>query len=250
MNIKKNINLLQFNQKFKKLKKNIVLKNLKLYFLKKYDVIVFVNFNFYNSINISVFKDILETNNIKYTYIKSNDYNIFLNKKLKLLQTNIDLNIKNLCKNDSFWCYNFINFIKLFGIKKGLKQFYYILIYFQKFSIKKYKNFLFDNNLIIYIKQLLIWKNSYFFNKNFNVILFLNYKNINNNVLETLKLYAKVDPLYLKFKTHKKLLSYDFLCNNLLKNYRNLSGFKPLICTLSLYNQIRILKILKVKNNI
>ena len=102
MNVKQNTNLLKFNQKFKKLRKNIILRNLKLHFLKKYDVIAFANFNFYNSTNISVFKDILEQNNIKYSYVKSGDYNVFLGSKLNLLRKDIDLKIKEFCKNDFF----------------------------------------------------------------------------------------------------------------------------------------------------
>jgi hypothetical protein len=83
------------------------------------------------------------------------------------------------------------------------------------------------------------------FNKNFNIILFLDQKNINNNVLETLKLYAKVDPLYLHFKSHKKLISYDYLVNNILNKKKNLNNLN--ICTFSLYHQIQILKIINLK---
>lgn len=79
MNIKKNNNLTYFKKKFKKLEKTIILKNLRLSLVKKdYDVMVFSVFNFYNSVNISIFKDILEQNNIKYYYVKSNDYKLFL----------------------------------------------------------------------------------------------------------------------------------------------------------------------------
>jgi hypothetical protein len=83
MNIKNN-NILQFNKKFKKLKKNIVLKNFKLLLLNKYDVVVFANFNFYNFLNISIFKDIVEKNNIKYLYLKTNDYKFLLKNNIIL----------------------------------------------------------------------------------------------------------------------------------------------------------------------
>jgi hypothetical protein len=115
MNIKKSNNILKFNKKFKKLKKNIILKNLKLLFLNNYDVVVFANFNFYNTINISIFKDILERNNIKYTYIKSNDYKFFLNKKVTDLKMKFYFNSLNMLKfNKNLFSDDNFYYLKLF----------------------------------------------------------------------------------------------------------------------------------------
>ena len=216
MNIKKNNNLTYFKKKFKKLEKTIILKNLRLSLVKKdYDVMVFSVFNFYNSVNISIFKDILEQNNIKYYYVKSNDYKLFL-------QNN---NIFNFWRFfiTSGWHISFCKIIKLYILRKQFP-------FQHKFT-----------NLLN------IWQSS--FHKNFNIILLVNFKEINNNVLETLKIYAKVDPLYLKFKSHKKLMSYNFLTNNLLQNYKSLKNYKISISNLMFHNQIKVLKILKLKNN-
>lgn len=213
MNTKLNNNLTYFKKKFKKLEKNIILKNLKSSLFQKHDIMVFAVFNFYNSINISIFKDILEQNNIKYYFVKSNDYKFFIKS--------------NIIQN--FW--NFLTTHKNISLATILKSF----ILNKEFNYKS--NF---------INLLNIWNSS--LNKNFNIILLLNYKNINNNVLETLKTYAKVDPLYLKFKTHKKLISYNYLVNNLLIKNKSLNNFKPSICNLMFQNQITILRIIKIKS--
>lgn len=269
MNIKKSNNILKFNKKFKKLKKNIILKNLKLLFLNNYDVVVFANFNFYNTVNISIFKDILEKNNIKYTYIKSNDYKFLINKKITDLKMEFYVNSlkmlkfnKDLFSDGNFYYFNLFyrhlscesknNYTSIFV----WNSFYDILLSLinkdNNYNITKndltilYNNF--KNNYFKLKENIYNLQNFYYFNKNFNIILYLDYKNINDHVLETLKVYAKVDPLYLKFKSHNKLISYDYLVNNFLEKNKNLNNFKSSICNLTLYHKIRILKILKINN--
>lgn len=44
-------------------------------------------------------------------------------------------------------------------------------------------------------------------------------------------------------------MSYNFLTNNLLQNYKSLKNYKISISNLMFHNQIKVLKILKLKNN-
>lgn len=210
-------NILKFKKNLKKLKRNINLKKLKLLFLENHEVVVFANFNFYNFLNISIFKDILEKNNVKYLYLTTSEYNFYVKNNL-MLKLFKNLNISN----------NSISILKELFINKN----------YDNNSLNDFYKYYNSNNLL----------NSSF-SKNFNIILFLDYKSLSNNVLETLKVFVKLDPLYIKLKSHNKLVSYNYLVNNIIKKEKNLEVFKPLVCNFVLYNNIRILKMVNLKNN-
>ena len=185
-----------------------------------------------NNIFLKNFKLLFKSD---YDVIVFGNFNFYNQVNTKIFKNILEnLNIKNMyIKSDNF----------KFFLKNNIKENFFVDN--SNIAMLKNNNFNISNNIINLIYFL---KSS--FSKNFNIILFLKNEDLNTNILETLKNNSKFDPIYIKYKTHASLISYDYWINSLLRKEKNIINFKPLSCNIVNYHNIRILKILKIKNEL